>query len=181
MTISPGFRNAVALARRVANALVTASAVVGGLALLASLLVILADVIGRSLDHPISGSPDIIQLCFVLIVFGSVPICERTGGNVRMDLFDSSFSASANRLFDYFAVISGVVLFALIAWRMWESAKLSMMLDLSTNVLRIAKAPFQICVTVACLIVAFSMLVQLIEMLTGADASATDQTGETPQ
>ncbi|WP_420003659.1 TRAP transporter small permease [Arenibacterium sp. LLYu02] len=135
----------------------------GGLALGVSLAVVLFDVIGRSFGHPIAGSPDLVQMSFVALVFGSVPACERASGNVRLDLLAPLFSARLNLWFDRLALALGLVLFALIGWKVWEAAQISKMLKLGTNVLHLPKAPFQISITVACGIVALSILVSLIE------------------
>lgn len=166
-------KSPLALARRFADLLNTAASVVGGLALASGLLVIFYDVVARAFGHPLKGSPDIVQMSFVLIVFGSVPMCERLGGNVKMDLFEPFFSPRLNRVFDFIGTVIGAVVFVLIAWRMWASAQLSIMLDLATNVLRIPKMPFQMAVVAFCLIVAFSMIVHLAEMIFGKDAQTS--------
>lgn len=172
-------RSPLALARRLADLLNTAAAVVGGLALASGLLVIFYDVVARAFGHPLRGSPDIIQMSFVLIVFGSIPMCERVGGNVKMDLFEPFFSKRLNRIFDFIGTAIGATVFGLLAWRMWASAQLSILLDLATNILRIPKMPFQIAVVAFCLIVAFSMVIHLAEMILGKDAKDPSELSST--
>ena len=93
------------MARQGVDLLVTLSAWVGGLGLAAGLGVVLYDVIARAFGHPLSGSPDIVQMCFVVIVFGCVPLCERTAGNVRLDLLETLFPPALNRVFDLIATV----------------------------------------------------------------------------
>ncbi|MCW1932297.1 TRAP transporter small permease [Pararhodobacter zhoushanensis] len=167
MTASATRNSPLVWARRVVDVFVTASAWIGGAGLAAGLAVVLVDVIGRAFGHPLSGSPDIVQMCYVVIVFGCVPLCERTAGNVRLDLLEPFFPAPLNRVFDFIATALGMMLFVLIGWKCWEAAQISQMLNLATNVRRIPKAPFQIGVTVACAIVVCSMLVHLFEIAVG--------------
>ncbi|MCA0849463.1 MULTISPECIES: TRAP transporter small permease [Rhodobacterales] len=176
MSSAPGpRRDLLVVARQGVDLLVTLSAWVGGLGLAAGLGVVLYDVIARAFGHPLSGSPDIVQMCFVVIVFGCVPLCERTAGNVRLDLLETLFPPALNRVFDLIATALGAALFVLIGWKCWEAAQISRMLNLGTNVLRIPKAPFQIAITLASGIAALSMVLHLIEIALGRAQSPAAQ------
>jgi len=164
-------------ARKVVDVFGSLSALVGGAALLAGLAVILVDVIGRMLGAPLRGSPDLVQMAFVLIVFGGVPFCDKIGGNVAVDLLEPYFPPALNRLFLIFANVIGAVVFALIAWQMWESSKISKMLNLSTNILFLPKAPFQYAIVVLCAVTAISMALRVLEFAAGAPLPSPEQTG----
>lgn len=48
-------------------------------------------------------------MCFVVIVFRAVPMCERTAGNVRLDLFEPWEPIVLDRVFDGIAMAMGLV------------------------------------------------------------------------
>lgn len=129
--------------RKTADGLIRLSAGIGALALIAEVGVILVDVIGRAFGHPMFGSQDLITMMMVMLVFGGMALCDRTGGHIAVDLFQKTYPPLMNRIIDIFSALLGAAIFAFIAWAVWESAKLSQMLNLSTNLLRLPKAWFQ--------------------------------------
>lgn len=166
----------LSLARKIADVIINISAVFGGAALFAGLAVILVDVIGRMFGAPLRGSPDLIQMAFVLMVFGGIPYCDRIGGNVAVDLLENWFSPGVNRLLFILANATGAVIFALLAWQLWESSKLSNMLNLSTNILFLPKAPFQYVAVALCCITSASQTLRVLELANGAPLPASDVT-----
>jgi len=162
------------LARKIADIFINISAVFGGAALFAGLAVILVDVVGRLFGAPLRGSPDLVQMAFVLMVFGGIPYCDRIGGNVAVDLLEDYFSPDLNRLFIILGNIIGAVVFALLAWQLWESSKLSNMLNLSTNILFLPKAPFQYAAVALCIITCISQALRVVELACGAPLPASD-------
>ena len=63
---------------------------------------------------------------------------------------------------DVIAPLLGAVIFAGIAWTVWESAALSRMLNLATNIIYLPKAWFQYVVVVMSIITAIGMLVRAV-------------------
>ncbi|TYL48955.1 TRAP transporter small permease [Marinomonas sp. IMCC 4694] len=156
--------------RKVADGLIALSATVGSLGLIFEVVIILADVIGRAFGAPIYGSQDIITMSMVMVVFGAMALCDRQGGHIAVDLFERSYPALMNRVIDILAALLGAVIFMGIAYAINESAKLSVMLNLSTNLLRLPKAWFQNGLSVFALITAAGMALRAIELiLSGRD------------
>lgn len=151
------------VARRVADVLADASVAIGGAALVAAGAIIVVDVVGRVFGEPLRGAQDLAQMALVLIVFGGMAFCDRVGGHVSVDLFETSFSARANLWFAAFANALGALIFILIAVEIWESSKISRMLNLATNILKLPKAPFQYAVAAFCVITALGMLVRMAD------------------
>lgn len=151
------------IARRVADRLADLSVAIGGAALVAAGAIIVIDVVGRVFGAPLRGAQDLSQMALVLIVFGGMAFCDRTGGHVSVDLFETSFSARANLWFAAFANALGALIFVLIAVEIWESSKISRMLHLATNILKLPKAPFQYAVAAFCVITALGMLVRMAD------------------
>lgn len=129
--------------RRLADRLIGLSATIGSLALFAEVCVIMADVIGRALKMPLYGSQDLVTMIMVVLVFGGMAICDRQGGHIAVDIFERSFPRWFNHLIDVFAAAFGAMIFFFIAWAVFDSAKLSAMLNLKTNLLLLPKAWFQ--------------------------------------
>ncbi|WP_417552448.1 TRAP transporter small permease [Marinomonas fungiae] len=150
--------------RKLADGLISLSAAIGALGLIFIMLVILVDVIGRAFGSPMYGSQDIITMSMTVVVFGAMAICDRTGGHISVDLFERTYPTWLNRVIDILAALLGVVIFVGIAYAVNESAKLSAMLNLSTNLLRLPKVWFQNGLSVFALLTAIGMLLRAIEL-----------------
>ena len=161
----------LAAADKIVDRLASLSAIVSVAALVFGTSVILVDIIGRIFGMPLSGSSDLIESSFVLIVFGGLPLCDRNGGNVAVDLLENTFSLRANHLFLIFANVIGVVLFTLMSWQMWQATEISRLLNSTTNMLNIPKVPFQYAATAFCAFVALGMVMRIIQMIRLGPAS----------
>ena len=150
--------------RRAADALTRLAATIGALALLIEVGVILVDVIGRAFGHPLFGSQDVVTMAMVILVFGGMTLCDRTGGHIAVDLLEPRFSPGTNRAIDIASALLGAVIFVFIAWAVWESAKLSQMLNLSTNLLRLPKTWFQWALIAFALLAALGMALRAVEL-----------------
>lgn len=129
--------------RKFADRLIGLSALIGSSALILIVVVVLIDVIGRGFGQPLYGGQDVTTMAAVILVFGPMALCDRFGGHISVDLFEQYFPDGMNRMIDIGTAILGAVIFATLAWATWESAKLSLMLNLSTNLLYLPKAWFQ--------------------------------------
>lgn len=164
--------------RRIADGLIGLSASIGVLGIFVEVATILADVIGRAFGAPLFGSQDIITMAMVIVVFGGMALCDRTGGHIGVDLLESRFPLAVNRIIDIAAAMLGAVIFLFIAWAVWDSAKLSQMLNLSTNLLRIPKAWFQWTLVGFALLSAAGLLLRAAELaFLGRDVRAERETG----
>jgi len=123
--------------------LVGLSALFGALGLVTVTGVVIVDVVGRYFNQPLYGAQDVVQMAAVFIVFGGMAYCERRGGHIAVDLLEHRFSPELNRWLTVAGATLGAVIFALIAWQVWEASKLARMLNMSTNILYLPRAPFQ--------------------------------------
>ena len=156
--------------RKVADKLIGLSASIGALALLFLMGVIVVDVIGRAFGSPLYGSHDIVTMFMVIVVFGAMALCDRKGGHIAVDLFEKKYSARFNRLIDIFVAAFGVVIFLALAWATYDSAKISLMLNLNTNLLNLPKSWFQHGLSIFCLVTAFGLFLRALELsLIGLD------------
>ncbi|MEZ5477706.1 MAG: TRAP transporter small permease [Thiolinea sp.] len=147
-----------------ADRLIDLSASIGALGLMVEVLIILTDVVGRAFGYPLLGSQDLITMTMILVVFGGMAICDRFGGHISIDIFERYFSARMNTLVDIISALLGAVIFAVIAWTVYESSQLSLLLNLSTNLLFLPKAWFQWILSGFALLTALGMLLRALEL-----------------
>ncbi len=161
--------------RKLADGIISLSAALGALGLIFEVIIILADVIGRAMGSPLYGSQDIVTMTMVILLFGAMALCDCQGGHISVDLFERSYPAVLNRLIDVFSALLGTVIFVGIAYAVNESAKISTMLNLSTNLLLIPKAWFQNGLSIFALITAAGMALRAVELtLSGRDIRKVD-------
>jgi len=150
--------------RKWADRLIGLSANIGALGLMVEVVVILVDVTGRFFGKPLFGSQDMITMAMVILVFGAMALCDRNGGHIAVDLLEPYFPRWLNRIIDIGAALLGALIFVFVAWAIWESAKLSVMLNLSTNLLRLPKAWFQWALCGFAILTALGMLLRALEL-----------------
>lgn len=150
--------------RKIADRLINLSATIGALALIVVVVVILIDVIGRAMGSPLYGSQDIITMAMVVLVFGAMALCDRSGGHIAVDLFEGYYPSAMNRAIDVISALLGSVIFLALAWAVWESSKLSLMLNLSTNLLLLPKAWFQWALCAFAVMTAVGMALRAAEL-----------------
>jgi len=156
--------------RRFADWIIQAAAAIGSMALIFLMGVILVDVVGRAFGAPLYGSLDIVTMTETVLVFGGMALCDRIGGHVAVDLFERKFPDAMNRVIDIVSALIGAVIFAGIAYSLYESSKLSLMLNLKTNLLALPKATFQYIMIGFCVITGLAMLLRAAELaFTGRD------------
>jgi TRAP-type C4-dicarboxylate transport system permease small subunit len=151
--------------RKTADGLIRLSAAIGALGLIFEVGVILTDVIGRALGHPLYGSDEYVSMAMVILVFGGMAFCDRIGGHIAVDLFERYYPRWFNRLTDVVAALMGATIFFGLAWAVHESAKLSVMLNLSTNLLQFPKAWFQNALSIFAIVTGLAMLLRAAELV----------------
>ncbi|MDX1267903.1 MAG: TRAP transporter small permease, partial [Oceanisphaera sp.] len=131
---------------------------------------ILIDVAGRNfLSAPLRGTQNLVQVALIVIIFGSVAMVDRQDANVAVDLLEPQFSPGFNRVLTAVGRLIGALIFFGIAWTMVDSATISRMLNLSTNILNIPKAPFQYVIAAFSVLAGITMVLRVILILLGRD------------
>jgi TRAP-type C4-dicarboxylate transport system permease small subunit len=153
--------------RNITDRLIGLCAFSAGLGLLTVVAVILADVVGRAFGAPVMGARDVSEMTMVIVVFGGMALCDRSGGHIVMDLFERHYPPAVNRWIDIIAALLGAVIFAAIAWTVWESAGISRMLNLSTNLLNLPKAWFQWALAGFAVVTALALALRALELALG--------------
>ncbi|GIX12411.1 MAG: C4-dicarboxylate ABC transporter substrate-binding protein [Paracoccaceae bacterium] len=153
--------------RRAADGLIEFAAAIGALGLMIEVVVILADVVGRAFGHPLYGSQDLITMAMIPVVFGAMALCDRLGGHIAVDLLQPRLPAALNRALDIFSALLGAAIFLTLAWAVHESARFSVMLNLSTNLLNLPKAWFQWTLAALALVTALGMVLRAVALVFG--------------
>lgn len=161
-------KSLVAWLSRGVDRLIGLSTVLGTLALVAVVIIVLLDVIGRNLfSQPLTGAQDLTQMGMVLIVFGGVALSDKLNAHISVDLLENTLPAGVNRLLDGVGWLIGAAFFIGIGVTILDSAAISRLLNLSTNILNLPKAWFQYAVAAFCFVTAASMLLRLARHLLG--------------
>ena len=155
---------------KVAAGVTALAAAVGTIGLIAEVVVILVDVGGRYFGSPLRVAQDITQMAMLVLVFGGMALCDRIGGHIAVDVFERSFPRWLNHAGDVAAAMIGAAIFSGIAYNMWFSARMSNMLNQSTNIINLPFDWFKYFVVVVCVITAFGMILRTLALLSGATA-----------
>lgn len=121
-----------------------------GVVLLGLLGLVLFDVVMRyALRLPFLGAYEMTELAMVLIVFLALPYCAATSGHVAVDVLSPLLDRPSLRWLTVAIHLAGAVLMAVIAWQATLYAIGSIQRGEATNMLKIAKYPFEL-ITAAC-------------------------------
>jgi TRAP-type C4-dicarboxylate transport system permease small subunit len=112
-------------------------ALLGGLALLAAMLVLVATVVGGAFGRPILGDSELIELLSGIAVFAFLPYCQLRGANVIVDFFSQPLPARARDWLDAAMGLVFILVASVLTWRLaeggltaWERSRKSMFLQL---------------------------------------------------
>lgn len=147
--------------QRAADVLARICAALSGAVLLGVTLMLLVDVAGRAFGHPLFGAQDVAEMAMVVITFGVVALLDRTGGQIRVDLMKPVMRPWLNRLSGRVSAVLGLAIYLVLAWTLWDGAKLSQLLMLNSNILGLPRAPFQYAMAAFALIAALSAALRL--------------------
>lgn len=109
--------------RRVVEWLAAASALIGGLVLLALILMTCASIVGRAFSWlgtgPVQGDFELIELGTAFAIFAFLPLAQLKGAHAVVDLAVTALPARAqNALVAFWEVVLTVIL-AVILWRLF--------------------------------------------------------------
>lgn len=104
--------------RHILDRLAKASAVVGGIVVVAITLVTTASIAGRSLlGKPLLGDTELVEYAMAVVVACYLPICQWRSANIIVDFFTTKASQQTQRFLDRAGSLLIAAMMALIAWR----------------------------------------------------------------
>ncbi|MDP5305987.1 TRAP transporter small permease [Paracoccus spongiarum] len=96
-------------------------AALGGLTLLAMMLMTVVSVTRRTiLGAPIPGDFELVEIGSAIAIFCFLPWCQSSGGNVLVDFFTQKASPRTNHLLEAAGDLLYLLIAALLAWRLWH-------------------------------------------------------------
>lgn len=126
-----------------AKSIATLCAGLSAILLLAMTALLLTDVIGRAFGHPLFGAQDLAEMAMVVMIFAALPLLDQRGGQIRVDLMTPVMPAWLIHAGDRVAAVIGAALWLALAKATLDSAALSSLLSLASNILKLPKAPVQ--------------------------------------
>jgi TRAP-type C4-dicarboxylate transport system permease small subunit len=112
-----------------------------------------------ALRLPFLGAYEMTELAMVLIVFLALPYCGATGGHVAVDVLSPVLDRAGLRWLTVVIHLVGAILMAVIAWQTTRYAIGSAERGEATNMLRIAKYPFELVAAASAAVFAAVLLV----------------------
>jgi TRAP-type C4-dicarboxylate transport system permease small subunit len=135
-------------------------------AVVAMMLIVVANISLRPIWRPIYGTYDVVMLLCSVVVAFALGHCAIQGGHVFVELFVQRLPPRAQAIINSITGILGFSLFAMIAWQcwvygtdIWRSGEVSMSV-------RIPLYPFMYGVGFGCAVLSLVVLVDLIKSLT---------------
>ncbi len=95
-------------------------ALLGGLLLLAVVLMNVASVIGGVVWKPFPGDFELTEIGVAIAAFSFLPYCQLTDANVTADIFTAKASAALIAKFKMLAALVALAFSLLLLWRMYE-------------------------------------------------------------
>ena len=111
--------------------------------LLCLMLVTFCDVVARYLfNRPIRGAFEVTELLLLVLIFAGLPLVTHANEHVTMDLIDRWLGARGRALLGRVMELASAALMFGLTWLMWLRAARVAGYGDTTDVLRIAVAPF---------------------------------------
>jgi len=99
---------------------------VGGLGMLLSMFLGVADVVGTQVFHsPVPGAYEITESTMTLIVFGALAYAQIRRSHIRVELLYTRMGPRAQAALDVLADVAGLVFFGLLLWQAANEAQYS--------------------------------------------------------
>ncbi|WP_118138336.1 TRAP transporter small permease [Oceanicella sp. SM1341] len=109
---------------QVVAALTKVNMFISGVAILAMLLHVVADIVMREVFHaPFSGTLEIVSYWYmVAAVFLAIPVAQAHGGHIQVELFTAGLSPRRRRILDTGVLLFSIALLVVFTWVSVEEA-----------------------------------------------------------
>ena len=132
--------------------------------LILMMLLTVADVSLRAtLNKPIIGTTEITEQMMVVVVFLGLGWCALQGRHIKVDLFVSHYSETAQRIIDIGIQVIGLIFVAIMCWRTWMTTLMVKTLGITCSYIGVPKYPFYAIATVGWLALLLAMVSLLIK------------------
>lgn len=137
-------------------------ALAGGLVIMASMLVSVANILGRKLlNIPVPGFTAIMEQLVPLMAFFAIAYCQRLGGHIRMDILVGRLRGRALWLAELLGVLLMTILSAALVYGAYNHAYRALSLGDSTDDLHIPTWPVKMAVPLMLSMLILRMILQI--------------------
>jgi TRAP-type C4-dicarboxylate transport system permease small subunit len=137
---------------------------VGGLGMLMSMFLGVADIVGTQLLHvPVPGPFEITESTMVLIVFGALAYAQIRRAHIRVELIYAHMGPRVQAVMDVFADIAALVFFGLMLWQAKMEAEYSYQINEATvGLIRFPLYPARIILAAGTALLVLRLVLDLI-------------------
>lgn len=141
--------------------------VVGGIGMLMSMFLGVADVVGtQGLGKPVPGAKEVTESTMVLIVFGALTYAQIRRSHIRVELLYTRMGPRVRAAMDFFAHLCSLVFFGLLTWQAVSEAQYSYQIGESVDgLIRFPLYPARITLAVGSGLVCLQLVLDMIEDL----------------
>jgi TRAP-type C4-dicarboxylate transport system permease small subunit len=153
------------LIRAALEKLAFAILVIGGIGMLMSMFLGVADVVGtQGFGNPVPGAKEVTESTMVLIVFGALTYAQIRRSHIRVELLYTQMPPRVRSAMDFIAHAFALLFFALMCWQAYNEAIFSMDIDESTDgLIRFPLWPARIVLAAGCGLVCLQLLLDMID------------------
>ncbi|MEM9146216.1 MAG: TRAP transporter small permease [Pseudomonadota bacterium] len=161
---------------RILERVALAVLLLGGIGLLMSMFLGVADIVGTQVLHvPVPGPYEITESSMVLIVFGALAYAQIRRAHIRVELLHAQMGPRTQAAMDVIADLAALVFFGLLLWQAVLEAQYSLQIGEATvGLIRIPLWPARIVLAVGTGLLILQLLVDLVidlgRVRTGAPA-----------
>ena len=140
--------------------------VIAGIALVGMLAITIADIVGIKLfSQPVPGAIEIVGYLGVLVTAFALSYTLLERGHVQVEFFTTRMPSRVQSAVSAFVSLLGLGLFALLAWRSFEYARIVQTTGQVSMTQRIPFHPFIYAIAFCCIPVCLVMLGQLLRAI----------------
>jgi len=137
---------------------------VAGAGLVAMLALTFADVIAvKVFKTPIPGAIEMVSFLSVVVIAFAIAYTQQLKGHIQVEFFVSRLPVRLRSLIGVLVTAAGIALFALLAWRSFEYARVLQLSGEVSMTQRIPFYPFVYAIAFCCIPVCLQLLVELLE------------------
>jgi TRAP-type C4-dicarboxylate transport system permease small subunit len=137
---------------------------IGGVGMLMSMFLGVADIVGTQLLHvPVPGPFEITESTMVLIVFGALAYAQIRRAHIRVELIYAHMGPRVQAVMDVFADIAALVFFGLMLWQAKMEAEYSYQINEATvGLIRFPLYPARIILAAGTALLVLRLVLDLI-------------------
>lgn len=121
----------------------------GGTAILAAMLISVANILGRKLlNMPVPGYVAIMQQLVPIMAFFGIAYCQRLGGHIRMDILVGRLRGRRLWIAEFFGILTMLILAVALVYGSWDHAMRAYTLGDTTDDLGIPTWPVKMVIPV---------------------------------